>query len=121
MTTVLVIDDTDEMRDMIRMFLSRLGFEVLEATNGLDGIKMAKAHRPALILLDLMMPVAQGDFALGFLRATPEISDIPVIVTSAHPNARLIAQQLGANACLPKPFNMIELRDQMQAMLGQPN
>jgi CheY-like chemotaxis protein len=118
MPTILIIEDTDEMRTMLSSFLNRVGYETLEATNGLDGIKMARAHTPALILLDLMMPVAQGDLALGFIRSTAGISHIPVIVTSAHPGARRIAEQLGANDCLMKPFNLPELRDKINALIG---
>jgi CheY-like chemotaxis protein len=111
MATILVIEDAEEMRDMLRNFLSRMNYEVFEANDGLEGIKMAQSLRPDLIVLDLMMPVAAGDLALGFIRSTETLRKTPVIVTSAHPNARNIATQLGANACLGKPFHMNELKD----------
>ncbi len=117
MPTVLIIEDADENRQMLRTYLGKLGYDVVEAANGLEGIKAAKAHIPSIILLDLMMPVAQGDLTLGFMRSTPELRNIPVIVTSAHPNAERIAQQLGANACLMKPFQLSDLRDLLQQMI----
>jgi DNA-binding response OmpR family regulator len=110
MPSVLIIEDAQELREMLGMFLSRLGYEIFEATNGLDGLKMAKMMYPSLIILDLMMPVAAGDLTLGFLRSTDSLKNIPVIVTSAHPNAKAIAKQLGAEACLEKPFSFEELR-----------
>ncbi len=111
MPTVLIIEDAEEMRDLLGNYMQRLGYEVIEANDGLEGIKLAQSLRPDLIVLDLMMPVATGDFTLGFLRSTEALKKIPVIVTSAHPNARNIAAQLGANACLGKPFHMDELRE----------
>jgi diguanylate cyclase len=118
MPTILIIEDTDDMRTMLGTFLRRSGFEILEAVNGLDGIKMAKTYVPSLVLLDLMMPVAQGDLALGFIRSTAELRHIPVIVTSAHPNAMRIAEQLGANDCIIKPFSLGELREKIDALIG---
>jgi DNA-binding response OmpR family regulator len=109
MPSVLVIEDTEELRDMMRVFLKRLGFEVLEAPNGLDGIKVAKASLPDLVILDLMMPVASGDFSLGFMRSTTQLKNTPVIIISAHPKAAIIAESLNAH-CLPKPFGFPALK-----------
>jgi CheY-like chemotaxis protein len=120
MATILIIEDAEEMRELLRNFLSRMNYEVKEATDGLEGIKMAQSLRPDLIVLDLMMPVAAGDLTLGFLRSTESLKKIPVIVTSAHPNARSIAAKLGANACLDKPFHMNELKDLIAQLVPTP-
>lgn len=111
MPSILIIEDTDDLRGMIRDFVTRLSYEVYEASDGLQGIKMAQSLRPSLILLDLMMPTASGDLTLGFIRSTPQLKNTPVIVISAHPNATNIASDLGANACLLKPFSIRELKD----------
>jgi two-component system, cell cycle response regulator DivK len=111
LATILIIEDAEEMRELLRDMLGRLNYEVVEANDGLEGIKIAQSVRPDLIVLDLMMPVASGDFTLGFLRSTELLKKIPVIVTSAHPNAHNIAAQLGATACLGKPFHLNKLRD----------
>ena len=110
MATILVIEDTEDFRRILNTYITRLGYDVIEASNGLEGIKLAKTYLPSLILLDLMMPLAQGDLALGFIRSTPELKHIPVIITSAHPNARALGQQLDANAVLVKPFPFSELK-----------
>ncbi len=121
MAVILVIEDAEEMRELLRNFLRRMNYQVAEANDGLEGIKMAQALRPDLIVLDLMMPIASGDLTLGFIRSTESLKKIPVIVTSAHPNARNIAAQLGANACLDKPFHMNELRELVEQFAPIPN
>jgi CheY-like chemotaxis protein len=118
MTKVLIVEDTDEMRTLLKSYLERmLKLEVIEAVNGLEGIKLARLEQPDVIILDLMMPVAGGDLALGFLRSTPPLNNIPVIVSSAHPNAQRIAQQLGAAACLKKPYDLFTLREAIEKAL----
>lgn len=114
MPVVLIIEDEEQMRTLLKIQLKRMGFDSIEAGNGLEGIKMAQAKKPNLILCDLMMPVAEGDFVLGFIRSTPDLKNTPIIVTSAHPRAQVIAQQLGANYCLPKPFSMTELENAIE-------
>ncbi len=115
MATILIIEDAEELRQMLCTYVSQLHYDVYEASDGLEGIKMAQAVKPDLILLDLMMPVASGDLALGFIRSTKGLEKTPVIVISAHPNASRIAEQLEANAYLKKPFRL----DQLRALLEE--
>lgn len=117
MATILIIEDAQELREMLADFVGRMGYEVVQAKNGLDGIKLAQLHKPALIILDLMMPMASGDLALGFIRSTEGLKKIPVLVASAHPKAREIAEQLGAEACLEKPFGFPELQEKIAQLL----
>ncbi len=117
MAIILIIEDSVELRQMLCAFISQLQYEVYEAGDGLEGIKMAQAVKPDLILLDLMMPVASGDLALGFIRSTKDLEKTPVIVISAHPNAERIAEQLAANACLKKPFRLHELAALLQELV----
>jgi len=120
MTKILIIEDTEEMRFLLKNYLERmLKYEVVEAPNGLDGIKVARAEKPDVIILDLMMPVATGDLALGFIRSTPTLSTIPVIVSSAHPNAQRIATQLGADSCLKKPYDLFALKEAIEKVLKE--
>src|SRR5512141_3140182 len=114
MATILIIEDAAELRQMLCSFITQLHYDVYEAANGLEGIKLAQAVKPDLILLDLMMPVASGDLALGFIRSTPGLNKTPVIVVSAHPNADRIAVQLDANACLKKPFRLDQLKNLLE-------
>jgi two-component system response regulator RpaA len=117
MPTILIIEDVQELREMLANFVHRLGYEAVEAKDGLDGIKLAQAYKPSLIILDLMMPLASGDLTLGFIRSTEGLKEIPVLVASAHPKAREIAEQLGAEACLEKPFGFPELQEKIAQLL----
>ncbi len=117
MATILVIEDAEELRQMLCTYISQLQYEVYEAGDGLEGIKVAQAIKPDLILLDLMMPVASGDLALGFIRCTKGLERTPVIVVSAHPNAERIAEQLEADAYLKKPFRLHQLRELLQQLI----
>lgn len=110
MTTILIVEDSEDMTNILNRTVSQMGYDVAEAKNGLEAIKAAKRIRPALIILDLMMPLASGDFALGFVRSTEGLKDTPVIIISAHPSAQAIATQLNAQACLEKPFNLDDLK-----------
>ncbi len=117
MATILIIEDMVELRQMLCSYISQLHYDVCEASNGLEGIKLAQTIKPDLILLDLMMPVASGDLALGFIRSTKGLEKTPVIVISAHPNAVRIAEQLEANALLQKPFHLDDLRVLLQELI----
>jgi DNA-binding response OmpR family regulator len=116
MPTILIIEDTQELRAMLSILVNRMGYEAAEAADGLEGIKMAQAIKPTLIILDLMMPLAAGDLTLGFLRSTEALKHIPVIVASAHPKAKEISAKLGADVCLEKPFNFDELKGWIQKL-----
>lgn len=92
---------------------------MIEACDGLEGVRVALSDRPDLILLDLMMPTASGDSALSFMRGTPSLNDIPIVVVSAHPDVEQIATQLGADSWLAKPIKYDELRRCINQMLSQ--
>ena len=68
---------------------------------------------------NINMPVASGDVVLGFIRSTPELQDIKVIVVSAYPEAPKIAEQLGADACLMKPIEIDEMNEIIERLLGE--
>ncbi|PJF35468.1 MAG: response regulator [Candidatus Thermofonsia Clade 1 bacterium] len=119
MAKILVVEDIPDTRQMMVDLLENLGHTALEAQDGLDGVRVALSDRPDLILLDLMMPTASGDSALSFMRGTPELANIPIIVVSAHPDIELIATQLGANAWLSKPVIYDDLRRLINEILSQ--
>jgi CheY-like chemotaxis protein len=119
MAKILVVEDIPDMRQMMVDLVENMGHVVLQARDGVEGVRMAITDRPNLILLDLMMPTASGDSALSFMRGTPALSDIPIIVVSAHPDVAQIAAQLGANAWLTKPVVYNDLRRCINQVLSQ--
>ena len=118
MANVLVVEDSPDARLLLRDLLEGLNHTVTEANDGLEGVKIALTNRPDLIVLDLMMPAASGDSALKFMRGTPELADIPVLVVSAHPDIAWIAKQHGVDAWVAKPITIKELSQKIEAVLA---
>jgi DNA-binding response OmpR family regulator len=118
MATVLVVEDSADMRQLMHDLLENLGHNVLEAKDGLEGVRVAITNRPDLIILDLMMPAAAGDSALQFMRGTPGLEKIPVLVVSAHSDVAHIAKQYGADDWMAKPVRIDELSRRIAALLA---
>ena len=108
--TILVIDDDPSVQDIMSRFLTRLGFEVAAATNGEQGLAMAKKVRPAVITLDVMMPGLDGWEVLKMLKADPELASIPVIMVTIVDN-EITAVKLGASGYLVKPVDRERLAE----------
>jgi CheY-like chemotaxis protein len=102
---ILVIEDDRDSRQLLKHFLVDHGYAVVTACNGLEGLQAARTCRPALILLDLHMPVMDGPAFRRHQRADPELSPVPVICVSAVDNASAMASQLGAVAHYAKPID----------------
>jgi len=104
---ILLIEDNEQNRILMRQILTRHGYDLLEATDGLTGIEMASAHMPALILLDIQMQVMNGFMVIRELRNEPELRKIKVIaVTSfAMKGDREKAFQAGFDEYVTKPID----------------
>ena len=104
---ILVVEDNEQNRILMRQILTHFGYEVLEATDGLTGLEMARAHMPALILLDIQMPVMNGFMVIRELRNNPELRKIKAIaVTSfAMKGDREKALQAGFDEYVTKPID----------------
>ena len=103
---VLLADDEEDVKIVLRMFLESKGFEVCTAYDGLDAIDQAKRERPNVILLDVMMPVIDGFEVCKKLKSMPETAKIPVLMLSASSHAESVQKGLdvGAVDYLVKPF-----------------
>jgi DNA-binding response OmpR family regulator len=106
MPTVLVVDDDPNICGMLEVYLTLEGFDVLTACNGREALRQLHDHHPALILLDLMMPVMDGVEFRRQQQREPRLQAIPVLCLSARHDAREIATQLGVAGCLVKPFDL---------------
>jgi DNA-binding response OmpR family regulator len=121
--TVLVIDDQRELAELVRRALEREGFDVILATNGESGLRVARDHRPDLVVLDLTMPDLDGLEVCRQLRADPRRSTMPIIVLSARASAadRALGLEIGADDYVIKPFEARELVARVRAVLRRAN
>ena len=111
---VLVIDDDPTMHDLVNRFLSKEGFQLESASNGADGLRLAREIRPAAIILDVLMPGMDGWAVLAALKADSELSDIPVIMLTIVEDKNM-GYMLGASEYMVKPIN----RDRLIAVLSK--
>jgi CheY-like chemotaxis protein len=116
---ILLVEDDPDSRAMLATVLEMAGRMVVTATNGMEAYNLARQHRPALILLDLMMPVMTGEEFRRAQLANAEIRRIPVIILSAHHEARSIAKRMKAAGCLPKPVDFDALDDWVQRLVKE--
>src|SRR3712207_978904 len=103
---ILVAEDTDDIRLIIRMMLENKGHRVVEAANGREAVELATSKAPDVILMDLNMPVMDGIEATRHLRHRPETSHMPIIAVTAHcgdPVWRGRAMEAGCTECVGKP------------------
>jgi CheY-like chemotaxis protein len=119
MTTVLVIDDEAPIRLLCRVNLEAEGMAVLEASDGPSGLEAAKAKRPDLILLDVMMPQVDGWEMLRRVQERHGVGSIPVLMFSGKVDERSAddAQDRGASGFIGKPFDPQQLIESAKQML----
>jgi CheY-like chemotaxis protein len=118
---ILVIEDNEQNRILMRQILTYHGYDVLEAADGLTGLEMARAHTPALILLDIQMPVMNGFMVIRELRNNPELGKIKVIaVTSfAMKGDREKALQAGFDEYVTKPIDTRKFPELVKQVLSR--
>lgn len=118
---VLIVDDEDDIREVAQLSLEMTaGWEVLAASSGGEGVRLARAERPDAILLDVMMPEMDGPATFERLQADPETRSIPVVLLTAKVQAgdqRRLAE-LGVDGVLSKPFDPMQLAADVARVLG---
>jgi signal transduction histidine kinase/FixJ family two-component response regulator len=110
--TILVIDDDSVVRDLMSRFLTRLGFHVVAAASGEEGLRLAKQVNPLVVTLDVIMPDCDGWAVLNKLKADPELAEIPVIMVTVVDNESM-GFKLGASNYLIKPVD----RDRLAVLI----
>ncbi len=118
--TILVVDDERRLRDMLRVYLEKEGYRVVEAGNGREALIFARYEKPDLIILDLMMPELGG---YDFIRAYRKEAETPVIMLTAkiEETDKVIGLELGADDYVTKPFGVSELIARVRAVLRRAN
>ena len=119
MHRILMVEDDEMNRDMLSRRLQRCGYQVLVATNGLDGVAAAQRETPDLILMDVSLPMLDGWQATRRIRESPETGAIPVIALTAHSMAsdRAMAREAGCNDYETKPVDLKRLVEKISALL----
>lgn len=121
MTTILIVDDHPDIRHLIRLLLDR-SFNVVEADNGASALELARQHRPAVVVLDVMMPgEIDGLEALRVMKSDPILKDTYVIMVTARGQAGDYRQAttLGADAYFVKPFSPLALASHIRSYLQE--
>jgi two-component system KDP operon response regulator KdpE len=111
--TILVVDDEPDLRLLVRMTLEGNGYQVAEASTAAEALDLTKELRPALILLDIRLPDAEGFDVLRTLRDIDEFADTPIVMMSAHSSPPTLrqAEMIGSHDYLIKPFKYDDLLD----------
>ncbi len=120
-TTIMVVEDFEDNRFMMRRLLEMSGYRVVEAENGEQAVERARDERPDLILMDLSLPLLDGLAATRRIRAYAELRETPVVAVSAHDTADFHAEALaaGCNEYLTKPIDFDELERLLTRFLGK--
>ena len=118
--TVLLVEDTEDNRQMMRRLLEMSGFRVVEALNGREAVAVAAEVKPEIILMDLSLPFVDGLAATRQIRKLPELRDVPIVAVSAHDTADFhsLALDAGCNAYVTKPVHYPELEDLVNSLLS---
>lgn len=115
---VLLVEDDESVRQLVRVTLEMNGYEVVEATDGLEGLLMLDMHKPDAIVLDLMMPDVGGERMLAQLRSTPETKRTPVVIITGKPEVEPeVIGLVGRENFFPKPFDPDAVIARIEALL----
>ncbi|MGE8001075.1 response regulator transcription factor [Lysinibacillus sp. NPDC093190] len=114
--TILIVDDEKEIRNLIAIYLKNEGYDVLEASDGEEGLSLLKKHKVHLIVLDIMMPNVDG---IEMCMKVREIAEMPIIMLSAKSQDmdKIVGLTLGADDYVTKPFNPLELIARIKSQL----
>ncbi len=108
---ILVVEDQEDNRQIIRDLLTSAGYELVEAVDGEEGVRLAESERPDLILMDIQLPVLDGHEATRRIKQNPELRHIPIIVVTSYAlsgdDQKAIAA--GSDGYMAKPFSPRQL------------
>jgi two-component system chemotaxis response regulator CheY len=116
---ILVVDDDPGIREFVDLALSDEGYQVVTATDGAAALEVLAQHFPAIILLDMRMPIMDGWEFARMYRERPG-PHAPIVVVTAAREATDRAAQIAADGVLPKPFRLAELLEVVETYAGQP-
>ena len=117
---ILVVEDQEDNRKILRDLLTSVGYEVIEAVDGAAGVLAAEAHRPDLILMDIQLPVLDGYEATRRIKAQPELRAIPIIAVTSYALSgdEIKAREAGCDDYVTKPFSPRALLAKIREHVG---
>jgi two-component system, cell cycle response regulator DivK len=118
---ILVVEDQEDNRKIVRDLLTSVGYELIEAVNGEEGVRLAEQHRPDLVLMDIQLPIVDGYEATRRIKAQPELRGIPIIAVTSYALSGDDAKALeaGCDAYVAKPFSPRALLAKIREYLGR--
>ncbi len=121
MTKILYVEDNEDNIYMLTNRLTRKGYEVVIANDGKQGVKMSRSESPALIIMDLGLPVLDGWEAIRQIKSSSETEHIPIIALTAHAMShdRAKAYEAGCDDFDTKPVNLRRLLEKIQSLLKE--
>lgn len=120
---ILIVDDEDHIRELLKFNLEKSGYNVYTANDGLEGLQLAREKQVDLILLDLMLPGMDGFEVCKEIRKDNIISNVPIIMLTAKSEEidKILGLELGADDYITKPFSIRELSARVKALLRRSN
>jgi CheY-like chemotaxis protein len=120
--SILVVDDYDDIRELLKMQLEHWGYLVFEAGDGGDAVLVAKREHPDLILMDLNLPTLDGFVATRYIREIDELRNVPIVALTAHNKeySQKVAIAAGCNDYLEKPVDFGDLALVIKRLLSNP-
>ena len=118
---ILVIEDTEDNRQIIRDLLTSFDYELIEAADGAEGVAMAQAHHPDLILMDIQLPVMDGYEATRRIRAVPELAGVPIVAVTSYALSgdEAKTREAGCDGYIAKPFSPRHLLAKIREFLPE--
>ena len=119
MDRILVVDDDHDIVRLVRSYLEKAGYEILTAYDGESALRLMKAEKPQLLILDLMLPDKDGWDVAKIVRADEKIAATPIIMLTARveDNDKIVGLEIGADDYITKPFNPREVVARVRALL----
>jgi two-component system cell cycle response regulator DivK len=117
---ILIVEDQDDNRAILRDLLSAAGYALIEARTGEEGLELAERDRPALILMDIQLPVIDGYEATRRIKSNPALQSIPVVAVTSYALSgdEAKARAAGCDAYVSKPFSPRELLAKIRELLS---
>jgi len=116
---ILVVEDTEDNRQIIRDLLSSVGYELIEAVDGASGVALAQKEQPDLILMDIQLPEIDGYEATRRIRAVPELAKVPIIAVTSYALSgdEAKTREAGCDGYVAKPFSPRQLLAKVREFL----